>query len=443
MNKASRAMIRDASIMAIIWIALWASTGKAWISASAVLLGAWLMSARARVLLHQYIQNQDVSVLPLLNSPESDVAYIWQQQARLAQKRQEHLREQLEQINTALRSVDRGFILLGEQNQLRWFNNGAERYLGLRSTDLAKPLDHYLRDPAFGPMMGPITTNQLVVAPSPLDPERTFEYNAFPDGEDGKVIIIRDVTRLRQLEKTRSDFASNVSHELKTPLTVIKGYSESLGEMHESLPAVVSKAVKQIQNQANRMQDIVEDLLWLNRLESTQLVDPTDLNMNYLFEQVRSEALELGQTLERSPTIRIQAEERSLNGNHREILTAVRNLTFNALRYGPADVEIDMVWRVKSDRAELMIKDNGAGIPRSQIRRVTERFYRVDQGRARNEGGTGLGLSIVKHVAERHNGKLRIRSLVGKGSEFICQFPLERLAQEPKTEQSDLEVPAD
>ena len=443
MNKASRAMIRDASIMAIIWIALWASTGKAWISASAVLLSAWLMSARARVLLHQYIQNQDVSVLPLLNSPESDVAYIWQQQARLAQKRQEHLREQLEQINTALRSVDRGFILLGEQNQLRWFNNGAERYLGLRSTDLAKPLDHYLRDPAFGPMMGPITTNQLVVAPSPLDPERTFEYNAFPDGEDGKVIIIRDVTRLRQLEKTRSDFASNVSHELKTPLTVIKGYSESLGEMHESLPAVVSKAVKQIQNQANRMQDIVEDLLWLNRLESTQLVDPTDLNMEYLFEQVRSEALELGQTLERSPTIRIQAEERSLNGNHREILTAVRNLTFNALRYGPPDVEIDMVWRVKSDRAELMIKDNGAGIPRSQIRRVTERFYRVDQGRARNEGGTGLGLSIVKHVAERHNGKLRIRSLVGKGSEFICQFPLERLTPEPKTEQSDLDVSAD
>ena len=432
MNKATRSLIRDGSIMLALWFLLWLTTGNLWASGTLVAIAGWLQSARARVLIHRYIQDHDISVLPLLNAPESDVAYITQQNQRKMNRQRDRLQEQLEQINTALRSVDRGFVLLGDQNQLRWFNVGAERYLGLSRVDLGKPLDQYLRDPAFGPMMGPITSNQLVVAPSPKDPERTFEYNAFPDGEQGKVIIVRDVTRLRQLEQTRSDFASNVSHELKTPLTVIKGYAEQLGDMAEQLPQPVGKAIHQIQNQSARMQDIVEDLLWLNRLESTQLVDPTALQLGTLFRQVREEALVLAQTLNRTPEIRIEVDERGLNGNHREILTAARNLTFNALRYGPPDVQIDMVWRVREDRAELMIKDNGMGIPRSHIRRITERFYRVDPGRDRENGGTGLGLAIVKHVAERHGGKLRVRSLVGKGSEFICQFPLERLVEPPK-----------
>lgn len=425
-------MIRDASIMLGLWLLLWITTGQPWLAAAVVALGGWLQSARARILIHRYIQDQDISVLPLLNAPESDVAYITQQRDRRAERQRRLLQEQLEQINTALRSVDRGFVLLGEHNQLRWFNAGAERYLGLGRHDLGKPLDQYLRDPAFGPMMGPISSNQLVVAPSPRDADKTFEYNTFPDGEQGKVIIVRDVTRLRQLEQTRSDFASNVSHELKTPLTVIKGYAEQLVDFAQDLPTPMIKGVKQIQKQTGRMQDIVEDLLWLNRLESTQLVDPTALKLDSLFDQVRDEALALAETLGHHPSINLQVDDRGLNGNHREILTAVRNLTINAVRYGQPDVQIDLVWRVRDDRAELMIKDNGPGIPRSHIRRITERFYRVDHGRAREDGGTGLGLAIVKHVAERHGGKLRIRSLVGKGSEFICQFPLERLVEAPK-----------
>ena len=433
MDKAIRSQVRDGLIMAAGWLVLGLASGQFLLSAVLVLLIGWLLSARARVLIHRYIQERDVSVLPLLQDPESDIAYVLQKQFRQAQRREQRLTDQLEQINTALRSVDRGFLLIGENNTIRWFNQGAERYLGLTRPDLGKPLDHYLRDPAFGPLMGPITTNQLVVAGSPIENDRTFEYNAFTDGEQGKVIIVRDVTRLRQLEQPRSDFASNVSHELKTPLTVIKGYAESLNQMAPELPNPVARAIDQIGDQADRMQDIVEDLLWLNRLESTQLVDPTDLKPKGMLEQVQKEALDLAETLGHHPTIRIQADEQGLNGNHRELLTAVRNLSFNAVRYGQLDVEIDLVWRVREDRCELMVKDNGPGIPRSHIRRVTERFYRVDEGRARNQGGTGLGLAIVKHVAERHGGKLRVRSLVGKGSEFICQFPLERLVKTPKT----------
>lgn len=423
--------------MLICWMVLALASGLP-VTAAFIVLGVGLFLAmRARVLLHTYLADQDRSILPLLNAPESDIAYFWQKATQRSLRREKHLSDQLEQINTALSSVDRGFLLIGANNQIRWFNAGAERYLGLNPIDVGKPLDHFLRDPAFSPIMGPISTNQVIVAPSPIDFERTLEYNAFTDGEAGKVIIVRDITRLRQLEQTRSDFASNVSHELKTPLTVIKGYSESLSEWSDELPAPVAKAIDQIHTQSDRMQDIVEDLLWLNRLESTQLVDPTDLQPSMIMNQVRDEALALAQTLDRHPTIDIEADEAGLNGNHREILTAVRNLTFNAVRYGQSDVSIQLVWRVREDRCELMVKDNGPGIPRSHIRRVTERFYRVDSGRARNQGGSGLGLAIVKHVTERHNGKLRIRSLVGKGSEFICQFPLERVVQKVEVKSAD------
>ena len=410
---------------------LWLASGSAAWSAVLVLLVGWFLALRARVLIHRYATRNDGSVLPLLNSPESDIAYSIQKTNRQTQRNQAHLTEQLDQINTALQSVDRGFVLLGAQNQLRWFNLGAERYLGLSKADLGKPLDHFLRDPAFGPIMVPIETDQIVVATSPLDTERTYEYNAFPEGENGKVLIVRDITRLRQLEKTRSDFASNLSHELKTPLTVVKGYAESIHEILEDdqAPDSVIKGIRQIKNQADRMQEIVEDLLWLNRLESTQLVDSADLNLGQILEQVRQEALELASTLGRRPNITINAVTEGVNGNHREILTAMRNLCFNAIRYSQENVEIDLVWRVSTSRAELMVKDNGPGIPRHLIRRITERFFRVDSARSRDDGGTGLGLSIVKHVAERHGGKLRIRSLVGKGSEFICQFPLERVVE--------------
>lgn len=430
-------MIRDASIMLGCWVMLAIASGRPLVSALCVLAVGLFLTMRARVLLHILLADDDKSVLPLLNSPESDIAYLWHKKIHRWGRREKHLIDQLEQINKALSSVDRGFLLIGASNQIRWFNVGAERYLGLTPADVGKPLDHFLRDPAFSPMMGPINTNQIIVAPSPIDIDQTLEYNAFDDGESGKVIIVRDITRIRQLEQTRSDFASNVSHELKTPLTVIKGYSESLADFADQLPAPVTKAIKQIHQQSDRMQDIVQDLLWLNRLESTQLVDPTDLRPALILEQVREDALTLAQTLERQPSIEIEADEAGLNGNHREILTAFRNLAFNAVRYGQSDVNIQLVWRVRDDRCELMVKDDGPGIPRSHIRRVTERFYRVDSGRAREQGGTGLGLAIVKHVTERHDGKLRIRSLVGKGSEFICQFPVERVVRAPEARSLD------
>lgn len=176
------------------------------------------------------------------------------------------------------------------------------------------------------------------------------------------------------------------------------------------------------------MQDIVEDLLWLNRLENTRLVDATPLDLQSLLASARNDALELAGAIGREPKVDVEVDgDWLLNGNHREVSTALRNLTVNAIRYGSPDGQVTLSWSVDDKGGVLKVSDNGPGIPRRDLPRLTERFYRVDQGRGRESGGTGLGLAIVKHVMDRHGGRLHIKSRVGKGSDFICRFPKERL----------------
>ena len=428
-SKATRQTVQDAMIVLAIWATLFVVTGEFWITGVLVLVSAMLIAARARINLHRYVETRDERILPFMDGLESDIAYQIHKTDRLNTTHQQHVSERLEHIEAALASVDRGFILLGEHNYLRWWNLSAEKFLALsEARDLGRPLDNYLRDPAFEIVLGDISKPLQVVAPCPSDDRRTLEFNVFPNGDDGKAVIIRDITRVRQLEQTRSDFAGNVSHELKTPITVIKGYAETLGDMTDSLPAPVNKAIQQIAGQADRMQDIVEDLLWLNRLENTRLIDPTPLNVGALLNSVAQDAAELATALGKSITPQVEADDAwLLNGSHKEVMTAVRNLTVNAVRYSPDGASVTLSWKVTESHALLTVADTGPGIPRRDLPRLTERFYRVDQGRARETGGTGLGLAIVKHVMDRHGGRLTIKSRVGSGSRFICQFPLSRV----------------
>ncbi|MGB0956943.1 MAG: phosphate regulon sensor histidine kinase PhoR [Litorivicinus sp.] len=428
-TKAQRKTIQDASLVLLLWAILWWASGSFWVAGVVVLGGSMLFAARARINLHRYVETRDESLLPFMDGLESDIAYQIQKSDRLSASHQQQVMNRLGHIEAALAAVDRGFILVGENNYLRWWNASAEKFLTLNETrDLGRPLDNYLRDPAFEVLLGDISRTVQVVAPSPSDPSKTLEFSVFPHDAHGKAVIIRDITRVKQLEKTRSDFAGNVSHELKTPITVIKGYAETLVSMDEALPAPVQKAIHQIGQQADRMQDIVEDLLWLNRLENTRLEDPTPLNIKAMLTSAAQDAQELAQALDKTIVTEVIADDAwQLNGNHKEMLTAVRNLTVNAVRYGQSGVQITLSWEVTDSHALLTIADTGPGIPRADLPRLTERFYRVDQGRARATGGTGLGLAIVKHVMDRHNGRLRIKSKLGSGSQFICRFPLNQV----------------
>ncbi|OBX35337.1 phosphate regulon sensor protein PhoR [Halomonas elongata] len=239
--------------------------------------------------------------------------------------------------------------------------------------------------------------------------------------------MARDITRLHRLEQMRRDFVANVSHELRTPLTVLSGYLETYGDMADQLPGRMGRGFEQMRSQTTRMQNLVNDLLLLSRLEIDQGgQDDTPIELSGLLDNVRrdAEALSSGQH-----QIDVEIDEpRRLVGSEKEIHSALSNLAFNAVRYAGEQSHIVLRWTRHADGACLEVEDDGEGIDPHHIPRLTERFYRVDKGRSTATGGTGLGLAIVKHVLLRHDARLEIDSHPGEGAVFRCVFPSTRLA---------------
>jgi two-component system phosphate regulon sensor histidine kinase PhoR len=257
---------------------------------------------------------------------------------------------------------------------------------------------------------------------SPVDGEITLSVTIVPYGEVDKYLLLaRDTSRLNRLERMRRDFIANVSHELKSPLTVIRGYAENLTE-NAADAGRRDRAVAQINQQADRMCSIVEDLLALSNLETGP--EPESLkavNVPALIRSVMAEAAELSQQRHH---FELDIDERlHLLGNFNELYSAFSNVVFNAVSYTDEGGTISVHWGLQTDGCpRFAVADTGIGIAPEHIPRLTERFYRVDQARSRELGGTGLGLAIVKHVLMRHRGRLIVDSELGEGSTFACIF---------------------
>jgi two-component system phosphate regulon sensor histidine kinase PhoR len=238
-------------------------------------------------------------------------------------------------------------------------------------------------------------------------------------------VLFRDITRLRQLEQVRQDFVANVSHELRSPLTVIRGFLENLLDGPLGRDAEVGPQLRLMEAQSQRMQSLVEDLLSLARMESTepdpqrlQELLPAELlhrSLNSLAPRIQEKALRLA--LEVDEDLAILAEPL-------DVQSIVHNLVDNAVKYSAAGGLIRIAWSETATELCFTVEDQGDGIAPEHLRRITERFYRVDRGRSRRVGGTGLGLAIVRHAVERYRGRLEIHSEVGRGSVFRVHFPL-------------------
>jgi len=238
----------------------------------------------------------------------------------------------------------------------------------------------------------------------------------------------RDITRLQQLEVVRRDFVANVSHEIRTPLTVVKGYLETLRDNDDEALAGWDGILEQMQQQTQRIERIVADLLLISRLETGDAQDGQGIvGVAELLQGITRQARELSG--EQRHKIKLDVDSRlSLIGHGQELESAFSNLVFNAVRYTPEGGEINIRWGLSGEGPYLTVVDTGVGIEQSHIPRLTERFYRIDVGRSREKGGTGLGLSIVKHVLGRHDAHLVIESMPNKGSTFTCCFPHSRVA---------------
>ena len=241
-------------------------------------------------------------------------------------------------------------------------------------------------------------------------------------GNNEHLMLVRDVTRIHQLEQMRKDFVANVSHELRTPLTVICGYLETLLDNVDEINPRWGRALQQMQQQGGRMQNLLNDLLLLAKLEATDYPsDNQPVPVDLLLLSIKGDAQALSN--ERGHRISLEADNSvRLKGSETELRSAFSNLVFNAVKYTPDNGEIRIRWWADDQGAHLAVQDSGIGIDAKHLPRLTERFYRVDSSRASNTGGTGLGLAIVKHVLLRHRARLDISSVPGKGSTFTCHF---------------------
>ena len=249
-----------------------------------------------------------------------------------------------------------------------------------------------------------------------------------PYGANQKLLFLRDITERIRLNRMRRDFVANASHELRSPLTVISGYLDSLTEDPE-LQENWGQPIRQMQAQARRMNTVVSELLELSRLESAGRAGKDEaVDVGGLLAAAKKSYA--GQDGIAAIDVKTQSTAQLLAAGN-EIESLISNLLSNAVRHTPADGQITLTWRVDGGGAEIIVKDTGEGIPADQIPRLTERFFRVHRGRAREDGGVGLGLAIVKHVLGRHDGELSVTSEVGMGSEFRCRFPAERVVVDP------------
>ena len=240
------------------------------------------------------------------------------------------------------------------------------------------------------------------------------------------MVVLNDVTRLKRLEAVRRDFVANVSHELKTPVTSIKGFAETLEDGALDDPEAARRFVRIIAGQADRLNSIIEDLLALSTLEQSQdspllqieeadLCDVVGVALDVCGPKAEAKHIRLRETCPLSLLAPVSPPL---------LEQAVVNLIDNAVKYSPEGGTIDVILEATSDELVISVIDKGLGVAREHLPRLFERFYRVDSARSRDLGGTGLGLAIVKHIAQIHGGRVSVDSVVGQGSTFRIHLPL-------------------
>lgn len=338
-------------------------------------------------------------------------------------------------INKAQESsaaLEMAIVMINGQGNLDWWNFAAEKHLGLHfPNDRNQSITNLIRNPSFSEYFHSENYDETLKMEAPKDNRKTLEFQIALFGENERLMIVRDITQLHRLESMRKDFVGNVSHELGTPITVIKGYLEAILGNLDQLDEKWHKPMQQMQQQSMRMENIVRDLLILSSLETKGLTKTQDIiDINGLFTEIESDTQQMFK--DKAHTFELVCPPSlSLTGKHSELYSAISNLVVNAAKYTPAGGHIKLSANQGVESLDITVEDNGPGIESHHIPRLTERFYRVDGSRSSETGGTGLGLAIVKHILARHEAELEISSNYGKGSCFTCRLPLSRASSIP------------
>lgn len=372
----------------------------------------------------QAIAAGDIERRPTLAAPGEvgDLAAALHRMTEQLATRMKALETEDALLNAVIDSLDEGIVAISGRAEVVRLNESARRLLGVEakvpfSIDLL-PRERLIRDSVRGAMEGtPTDPSELLFG------ERTLLVTARPIPDGGAVLAIMDLTTRRRLETIRRDFVANVSHELKTPLTVIGGFAETLRD--RDLPeAQRSRFLETIESNTHRMQRIVDDLLDLSRYESGAWVPNVTSNdlagiVTDVFTGVSRTAEQKGLAL----SFQAAPDARRVDADPTALRQILANLVENAVRHTARGSVTVIAEAPANGGSTIRVSDTGTGIPIEHLGRIFERFYRVDSGRARGEGGTGLGLAIVRHLVEAHGGSVRAESSVGQGTTITVHFP--------------------
>lgn len=390
-----------------------------------LLTGLFMMTALVVVQLNYlyrlagWLDNPDSAKLPDGWGAWTDIFSRLYRLRRGDEKNRTELTEWLARFRQAMSLLPDGVVIMDDVLFLEWCNPAAERHLGLQNDrDKGMRVTNLIRSPDFmdyiilGRYEQPLTLSFR---------ERKLIVQIIPFENRRQILVTHDATESERIEMMRRDFIANASHELRTPLTVINGFLEIASTQPHLDAQTRTSHLKLMTEQGQRMQNLVEDMLTLTRLESIDYpLRPEDVDVAGLLDQILQEARALSAG---KHTISLHVEGPDIKGSADELRSAFSNLVSNAVRYTPEHGGIKLTWEEKESGPQFAVQDTGIGIRADHISRLTERFYRVDKSRSRETQGTGLGLAIVKHVLLRHGASLAIESQPGEGSTFIVKFP--------------------
>jgi len=395
-----------------------------WLIAFSILAYSLLSAYINQERLDVFAKGAGVSSLSGFGPAWSEIFFRLQRIITGLRKDIEQIERQHKRFIEAFQASPNGIVMLDDQDQIEWCNAIAEQFLGLQfKRDALQRIHYIVRKPEFVQYMmsrqyeEPVVLEKMGSASSLI-----LRLQVFPFSENRRLILIQDITDLSKAEAMRRDFVANVSHEMRTPLTVMMGFLETVQTL-ELPPEQKAQYLEMMMDQGKRMKNLVEDLLTLANLEAnTQPAPMNSISMSYLMSLIKNDAYALSQG-KHSLNFDLKTPC-NLLGEEREVLSAFSNLVSNAIRYTPNVGSVSATWSVNAaGEGEFSVTDTGPGISPEHIPRLTERFYRIDRSRSRETGGTGLGLAIVKHVANRHQANLVIESTPGRGSTFTLRFP--------------------
>jgi len=379
-----------------------------------------------------WLRNPVASQVPLGTGVWEEVFSALYRHVRATSQYRHRLTGQLARFRSAAQAMPDGVVVLDAEDRISWCNATAERVLGIDARkDTGQPILNLVRHPDFAEYVKGGRYEEPLVARMTGAEEVMLSIRVVPYGQEEKLLLARDVTQAERLETMRRDFVANVSHELKTPLTVVSGFLETFAEGNVRADEPRGRqALEMMRSQSDRMLRLIEDLLMLSALESSALPARERLfDVERLLAPILEDARVLSAGRHRIE-LRI-ARPAKLLGDERELASAFGNLVSNAIRYTPAGGSIVLAWDVRDGEGVFSVADSGIGIAAQHLPRLTERFYRADTSRSRDTGGTGLGLAIVKHVLTRHQGRLEIQSELGRGSCFSAILPARRVRFAP------------